>query len=154
MRNEAINLVRTLLESSCDREKIFDDENEEEMLDTPETDEGDVEDVETPEDSDEGDVEDVEPTEEPEEGGEESEEPETEEADYVELAKEKLTDDLEKFGYIEYLEKMAKGNKEEADEILQNGYLEIYAETDEESNDAIKRGAEKAKEELGIEDED
>ena len=135
MRNEMINYLKNILE---EREKLF-DADEEEML-VPGEGEGDDEE-QTPTDGEET----------PTDGEETPEAPAAAEGtDHAAAAREKLSVDLENFGYIEYLEKVAKGEVAEAGEILKNGYPEAFPAEDVDSNEKIKKGAAKANAELGI----
>jgi len=139
MRNEMINYLKNILE---EREKLF-DADEEEML-VPGEGEGDDEE-QTPTDGEET------PTDGEETPEETPEAPAAAEGtDHAAAAREKLSVDLENFGYIEYLEKVAKGEVAEAGEILKNGYPEAFPAEDVDSNEKIKVGAAKANAELGI----
>ena len=92
-----------------------------------------------------------EPKKEEEPTEEEPKEEKPEEDKFSVEAKTVIKKDLEQFGYIEYMEKIAKGDKEAAEEVLSKGYVEVFPADDLDSNEKIKKGASKAKEELGIE---
>jgi len=137
------------VEEKDDLEKIF-GVKEVETPKMPDTDGGEVDGPKGPEDA-----KPEEPKEEnPEEPKEEPKEEKPEDdkgAKYTASAKEVLSKDLEQFGYVEYLEKIGKGDMEAAQQVVDKGYPEVFSADDLESNEKIKKGALKAKEELGIE---